>query len=302
MLVQFSSKEVNQIADRIVKGHPDFQKPLVLEMLAHGFGYRNFDTFSGVLKKQAEGGCSIKNEIVSQPHLLINQAQNAPVTLYLEMYCTEAEGDSPLWAEVSLTPEFLNTIIEAKEWVIEKKLSSVSLNDFPDNYERKTDDIVIRDDNWWLCVDEDGFWFRGIPKHAGSPVETYRADIETLLQCLDEKTESDSKNFKWFGGRLFHDSTSPDSLIRSFLNDLDWCLADFQEYCYRHFSIEFETASRASQRYCLESFEAILAIDLDDVAEWVGLHYQVNYDRESEIQQEAWTLRYAEAHELIKPR
>lgn len=39
-------------------------------------------------------------------------------------------------------------------------------------------------------------------------------------------------------------------------------------------------------------------IDLDDVAEWVGLHYGRNFEREPENKRKEWVERYAEAHEL----
>lgn len=42
-------------------------------------------------------------------------------------------------------------------------------------------------------------------------------------------------------------------------------------------------------------------IDLDDVAEWVGLHYGRNFENESQDKRVEWTARYAEAHGLAKP-
>ena len=42
-------------------------------------------------------------------------------------------------------------------------------------------------------------------------------------------------------------------------------------------------------------------IELDDVAEWVGLHYGRNFENESHDKRVEWTARYAEAHGLAKP-
>lgn len=38
-------------------------------------------------------------------------------------------------------------------------------------------------------------------------------------------------------------------------------------------------------------------VDLDDVAEWVGLHYKVNFDAESPAERVEWVRRYKESHE-----
>ncbi len=40
-----------------------------------------------------------------------------------------------------------------------------------------------------------------------------------------------------------------------------------------------------------------LEIDIDDVAEWVGLHYHVNFDAETPDRRFDWISRYAESHQ-----
>lgn len=40
-------------------------------------------------------------------------------------------------------------------------------------------------------------------------------------------------------------------------------------------------------------------INLDEVAEWVGLHYRVNFSAESPEKRQDWITRYSEAHGLI---
>lgn len=40
------------------------------------------------------------------------------------------------------------------------------------------------------------------------------------------------------------------------------------------------------------------SIDLDDVAEWVGLHYGRDFYTESALKKREWILRYAEIHGL----
>jgi hypothetical protein len=37
---------------------------------------------------------------------------------------------------------------------------------------------------------------------------------------------------------------------------------------------------------------------IDDVAEWVGLHYRKNFDAENEAERLSWIERFVEAHEL----
>lgn len=41
-------------------------------------------------------------------------------------------------------------------------------------------------------------------------------------------------------------------------------------------------------------------IDMDDVAEWVGLHYGRNFDHESSAKRQEWVERYAQAHGLAQ--
>lgn len=45
-----------------------------------------------------------------------------------------------------------------------------------------------------------------------------------------------------------------------------------------------------------EEFSTGNEFDLDDVAEWVGLHYRKNFETESRAQRIEWIRRYAEAH------
>lgn len=51
----------------------------------------------------------------------------------------------------------------------------------------------------------------------------------------------------------------------------------------------FDTDAEAT--YCEDN-----EIDLDDVAEWVGLHHMKNFDTESPVQRMDWLHRYVEAH------
>lgn len=39
-------------------------------------------------------------------------------------------------------------------------------------------------------------------------------------------------------------------------------------------------------------------VDLNDVAEWVGLHHRRNWDAEDPTARQEWILRYAESHDL----
>lgn len=54
-------------------------------------------------------------------------------------------------------------------------------------------------------------------------------------------------------------------------------------------------AQEAEDAAC-DEFSGGEGIDLDDVAEWVGLHYRKNFDTESPSARLDWIRRYAEAH------
>lgn len=254
MQIELSSSSVRTMADRVVKTHPDLAKPLVLELLAHAFGYRNFDTLSGVLKNESAPAPA--------PALpLPISARKFPVTLWLECRVLSDYGSCPAWARLELTEERLRQLLTLQAECSEKNLSTVSVFDGPDEWDENAGAnryYNMRDAQ--LCVSKIAFWFSARPKHAEYNVETVVVYFDTLLERLSQGTGGSHHN-GWIGDDLYfaHDSVADLFYELPGNKDID---GDYEEA----------------------------------VAEWVGLHFHVNYASETPLEQLCWVNRYRQAH------
>lgn len=199
MKFDVTSTSVREFADRVVMTHPGIDKPQALEIAAHGFGYRNFDTLSGVLKKTTP-----KRKASNAPFHL-----DQPVPLWIEGFVCENEYAVFEWAKVTLTEVFLARIRKLRELCTEAGLLHLSVADSPADW-HCDEEFVIHD--WQLYVSETRFWFRGHPKHASFAVETRAVNFDDLFKLLKSHTEEDA-DFRWIGGELYKDSSSAQHLF-----------------------------------------------------------------------------------------
>lgn len=254
MQLELNAKTVRDMADRVVKTHPEMTKSKTLEVLAHAFGQRNFDTLSGLLK--------------AEPPSLPNQTQDAawpelaslklPVTLWLECRGMDNNESGSNWARLVVTREFLEKVLEMQSRCRQWSASAIHEECRPDEWDELGSGrrpLNMRDSQ--LCVTSERFWFQAMPKHENYYVETRDIYIRDLLALL-EAGSGGEKDFCWVGGALYRDAHSVPDLF------------------------------------------AILPcnarLDWDDVAEWVGLHYQVNFDAEPPLRQLEWAVRYQDSH------
>ena len=174
MNIELTSTSVRQMADRVVTAYPEFNKPFVLEMLTKAFGHRNFDTLSGLLKKEEPTDCTFK-----------------PYTLWFDMSSTDEWAPEPAWANLIVTPAFVREVKLLAAQCTADGLSTIRV----DCFQRPELVLCDWDDGeaanplnihyWSLTVSPARFWFSATPKHAEYQVETHAFFIEDLLLALE---------------------------------------------------------------------------------------------------------------------
>lgn len=254
MDINLTSASVREIADRITKAFPDRNKPEVLEMLAIGFGYRDFNTLSGLLKKEG------KAVLEPAPNALATQLkQVAGVVerdLYVECSANDEWAEYPSWVRIRLTRDFLTQVLELSARCREEGISEVVTFDSPDG----SDPNTSVNHSWELVVDSTSFYFRGHQKSSGVVVENRAVYLSPLLHFLTgERSGEAGLFFTQYGEVLFYGDDAYGLSIQ-----------------------------------ILEGTDAVY----DDVAEWVGLHYQVNYDSLTSEEQADYDWRYLDMHQM----
>lgn len=201
-----TSKSVREFADRVVMAHPELDKPKALEIASHGFGYRNFDTLSGVLK-----GSNAKPQQAPAQFKL-----EKPVTLWIEGFVCDNDVAVFDWLKVTLTSTFIENLLARRTLCSSNGLLHVSEDASPADWSQDEDVGVIRD--WQLYVSPTRFWFRGHPKHASYSVESRAVYLDDLLGLLKTPSAED-ESFLWIDGALYKDACSAEGL-RDVIEDL----------------------------------------------------------------------------------
>jgi hypothetical protein len=132
-----------------------------------------------------------------------------PFTLVVRARAISEFGEGPDYAEVSVTPEFIEHLLRLSRLCKEHGLESVTTPDAVDRWDQE-DELRIRGDS--LRVLKDVFWFEAWPKHADYNVETEGIDIASLVSVAVLSTEGDY--FRRVGDRVFYAESDDD------LNDL----------------------------------------------------------------------------------
>lgn len=181
MIIELTSQSIREMADRIVMAYPETGKPRALEMLSTAFGYRNFDTVSGLLKKEQAGNPGF-----------------TPFTLYFAMRATTEWAPEPNWACKDITPAFVQQlqgyVAQCKEsGLTSLRVDCTQVTDMClDDWDEGTDDEPFNVHYWTLTVTPTRFWFSATPKHAEYEVETRAVYLEDLQRLIDKAPESES--------------------------------------------------------------------------------------------------------------
>lgn len=137
-----------------------------------------------------------------------------PFTLVVGARANDEFGEAPAWAEVTVSPEFLQTLMRLRRICQENDLESVTVPKCPDRWDREGD-LLIRGDS--LCVWQDDFWFEAHPKYASYGVETVAVGIADLATVATLNTEG--AGFRRVGEKVFHSESDLDEFIQVYQED-----------------------------------------------------------------------------------
>jgi hypothetical protein len=156
-------------------GHVTHSK--LLEVLAASLGFRNWDTMSGMLKRE------------SLPKLTLQQ----PVQMYVEVFAT-GDNNGPDWAQVVIDQALLDELLSLHALCEDRKLSHVASVGEPtlwqgDHREEPADEAVYFDSTH-LYVAGRGMWYRALPKHSYGACETRIVDMGMLSDALARKVST----------------------------------------------------------------------------------------------------------------
>lgn len=197
-----------------------------LEILSQALGYENWDTFCGLLKA---GEKSTGNSAEVQPlQWSAEQKQNAervgwrqtppevakPFDFYWEAFACDEWGDSPRWAKLNITQEFVNQLHSMQTRCLQFN-AQMAVHAYPDKWDME-DELRLQNDE--LNVSTLSFWFSACPKHASYSVETRLLDIKDFFDAIDNP-ERRMRHLAWADGILFMDGSSAKNFAQGLLDD-----------------------------------------------------------------------------------
>lgn len=191
---QITKSNIRDIVSRLRQalGSETVSQSSAFEAIAKALGLKNWDTLSGLLKRE--------DEPAALPAPAFQLA--APVEMYVDAYSCDYYGEGPAWAKVTLTPQFLNEVLRMQRICKEQDVDIVSKSWAPEKWEREErlhfegDDLYVTDSSWW---------FRARPKHADYAVETRNVDIGDMLALLTPGSKAESTAYLAMRqGKLFY--------------------------------------------------------------------------------------------------
>lgn len=117
---------------------------------------------------------------------------------------------NPRWAQVDLTPAFLDQLAALSQLCADHHLLSVRTTGGPGQWDRSRE---WRPDLPALLVSEGEFHFAVASKLDDQTVETARVPIERMLQLLREGEIRNAKDFAWHSGTLYYADDDVASLL-----------------------------------------------------------------------------------------
>ena len=145
----------------------------------------------------------------------------SPFKLVVEAYATNQYDEGPSWAEVTVTPEFLQTLERLRRICQDENLESVTIPQGPDRWDME-DVLWIRNDS--LQTWRDNFWFEAYPKYGDYSVETRSILIDHLIRVARKIADNDVENplpndFVIRNGIVFYDVSDPENLADSYFEE-----------------------------------------------------------------------------------
>lgn len=220
MEIQLSEKMVRGMATRLRTelGTTDLKQSQALELVSHLMGLKNWDTLSGMLKKpKADASAALNNKFKKAGIWEKTPTVDTPFMLYIDAFsCDAFDSDGPGWMRVEVTQAFVDNLWKQQRLCVTHSLGETIGDEFWGETWDNNENLRIHGDD--LYVSTKSFWFRGIPKHWDTAVESRMFDIAELFNAIASpgiQTEFTG----WADGILFHDGASAQNFARSLLDD-----------------------------------------------------------------------------------
>jgi hypothetical protein len=148
----------------------------------------------------ATEGIAVRKTPDFEPFILVAQARAA-----------NEFGEGPEYAEIRVTPQFVEKLVRLSRLCEEHGLRSVTTGDAAVDRWDQEDELRIRGDS--LRVYGDDFWFEAYPKYGNYNVETVAISIADLASVATLSTEG--AGFHRVGDKVFYvdDADALDGLI-----------------------------------------------------------------------------------------
>lgn len=173
MQFQVTSENVRAMAERLQKT-AGVKRSQAYEAIAQMLGHPNWDTLSGLLKKNDLA-------VVQTAGYRLDK----PVELYIAAFAAGDYDWSPAWAKVTIDQDFLDCVLRLQKVSIEEDLNFTVQNRAPSAWQE--DDENPRIDYETVRVGKSNWWFHGVPKHCDYGVETRQIGIQDTLSALFER-------------------------------------------------------------------------------------------------------------------
>lgn len=201
------------------------------EVLARVLGYANWDTLSGMLKREKDRAAAAAEAAGQKENEFLVRAQRyryrqtppqafKPFTLFIEAYAVDEWAEGPSWFKLEVTPELVERLHKLQTLVLKE-----GLNVDTETYDGEwsgPDYLCLQGDA--LCVHPERFWFYARPEHGDYLVETRFVAFNELFELIDKGEQANSAYFAWCDGVLFRDSNSAKNLAESIYEEGDVAL------------------------------------------------------------------------------
>ena len=220
MEIQLSPKSARAMAARLRQEMaPNVSVSESQELLAKVLGYHNWDTLSGMLKKQnqqsEEERAAFMRRATVVKYRETPPQDFAPFMLYADAYACDEWGEGPRWFELEVTPALVKRLHELQTLALERGLD-ISQESYDGEW-GDADHLSLQGDE--VNVSYNSFWFTAHPKHSNYKVECRYIQFDELFSLIEQGEQANSVYFAWCDGKLFRDPNRAKDLAESLYDD-----------------------------------------------------------------------------------
>ncbi|MBC8737015.1 hypothetical protein F6X40_09360 [Paraburkholderia sp. UCT31] len=207
MQVEVNVQVVKEMARRLRAAQPAAELSIAqsLELAAKAFGHPNWDTLSGMLRR----------EVVAKPR---QWKLKKPQTLFIDVRSDTEFGAAPSWVKVEVDQSFVDEVLDMHHRCNELSLDHCA-RDFDEPVQWGGEDVEALNIQYpRLFADKYRWWLRAKPKHDTYHVESFAMRVEDFLSAL--KNEKGDERFAFFEDEIVF-SAGED--VKALVNELVEC-------------------------------------------------------------------------------